>query len=341
MWFALARGVFRRSAGWSSRLDEWELAVRVIARRPLLGYGPEGYRIAAFSAVDDDYVRRFGEVAAVDRAHSGVLDVAVSSGVPAALLYVAVLVVVVSAAVSVIRAGGASERGLAAAVIAYAVGQQFLFPIAEIDPLFWLLAGVVSARARTRRDATPAGLSPSIAVPGAVGRVATAMLVSLTIVGAVLGVRSVAADRHAADASHAADRNDAVESSMQAEDLAPLDARHALHTAQLSSGLATLNGVDVAIDAVERAEGISPNDPTVRFELARLRSVRASVTGDAGDRERAEQTWSELLRDAPSCARCHLGAALAAGERGDLEQAQLGLERAADLGNAEAIDRLR
>ncbi len=345
-WFAVSRGVFERSSGWSTRLDEWELAVRVIARRPLLGHGPEGYRIAAFSAVDDDYVRRFGEEALVDRAHSGILDVAATSGVVAAALYAAVLVFVVRRAFSVVRIGSSSERGLAVSVIAYALGQQFLFPIAEIDPLFWLLAGFVVA---SPRDHTGPGTGVSaddvVAERGARATRGSALtvasvLVVVAIASAVAGTRAVAADRLAADAAHGDDPTIAVASSRRAEDLAPFDVRHPLHTARLSAGLATLSGVDDAIEAVERAVAISPNDPAVRIERARLLSLRATVTGDTIDRDRAERVWAELLVDAPSCARCHLGSALAAGERGDFDRAQIELERAADLGSADAIDRL-
>lgn len=339
-WFAAARGVFERDAGWSTRLAEWSLALRVIAERPLLGHGPEGYRIAAFSAVDDDYARRFGDGTIVDRAHSGILDVAATSGLFAALLYAVVLAYVVRSAIIVIRTGRCAERGVGAAVVAYAVGQQLLFPIAEIDPIFWLLAGFVVARASNERvadDVEPLTGAHASRLPAVV----SILVIGLTVGAAVFAVRAMAADRIAADAMEADNSIAAVASSQRAENLAPLDIRHGLHTAQLSSMLGTLKGVDGAIEAAERAAEISPADPPVRIELARLYSLRASVTGHDNDRERAEIAWSNLVSDAPSCARCHLGAALAAGERGDFDVADSELHRAAELGNAAAIERLR
>ena len=115
-------------------------------RRGRAGCAPDGYRLVLGGFVDAEYVRRFGESTGIDRAHSGALDVAISSGVLAAVVFVA-LATVVAGALRLARRGGALDTGLAAAVIAYAVQQQLLFPIAEIDPVFWLLTGIVVARA--------------------------------------------------------------------------------------------------------------------------------------------------------------------------------------------------
>ena len=76
---------------------------------------------------------------------------------------------------------------------------------------------------------------------------------------------------------------------------------------------------------------------------ARLLALRASITGTTADRSTARSAWADLVADAPSCARCHLGVALAALERGDTDEAVGSLERAASLGNRDAarlLDRL-
>src|SRR5690606_23113469 len=66
----LAGVVERDGAGGASRLAEWEVAARVVAQRPLLGVGPEGYRIAFADGVDPEYERSYGRDVLPDRAHS-------------------------------------------------------------------------------------------------------------------------------------------------------------------------------------------------------------------------------------------------------------------------------
>ena len=79
-----------------------------------------------------------------DRAHSAPLDLAAAGGLPAALLYVPLVVGVAVVAVRRMRSG-VLMAALAAAVVAYLVQQVLLFPIAELDPILWLAAGVLLA----------------------------------------------------------------------------------------------------------------------------------------------------------------------------------------------------
>ena len=332
---AALRDVFERTVGWSSRLDEWELALRVIGSRPLMGAGPEGYRIEAFDHMGDDYVRRFGEDVFVDRAHSGMLDVAVSSGVLAAAAYIVVMALIVRAGFRAVRSDSMSRRGLGAAVIAYAVGQQLLFPIAELDPVFWLLVGVLCADG-TQRLLVDGSATDRMRVLGAVqGGVMIFGAVAVLVV-AVVGVRAVAADRVAKQAVDESDVEISAERAMRAVMLAPGDARFHLLLAQVEASERTLTSLNRAINAIDDAAEITPLDPGVRIERARLLSLRADATGTPSDRDGAERAWAELLDDAPSCARCHFGAALAAGERGDITRAVELLERAVELGNEDA-----
>ena len=65
----------------TSRLDEWSVATRVIWRHPLIGVGPEGYRIAFAEGVDDSYERSYRRDAVLpDRGHSAPLDVSLDGG---------------------------------------------------------------------------------------------------------------------------------------------------------------------------------------------------------------------------------------------------------------------
>ena len=85
------------AAGGRSRLDEWRVAARVIGAHPLTGVGPEGYRIAFGEGADDAYQQAHGRDPLPDRAHSGPLDIAVTGGLPALALWLALVALVVRA----------------------------------------------------------------------------------------------------------------------------------------------------------------------------------------------------------------------------------------------------
>src|SRR5690606_23151568 len=133
--------------GGRGRIDEWRVATRVIADHPVLGVGPEGYRIAFAGGVDDGYEVAHGRDPQPDRAHSGPLDVTLAGGVPALLAWGAGAALVVRAAWRALRRGPPLVAGLAAALVAHLVGQLTLFPLAEVEPVAWLLAGLVLAAA--------------------------------------------------------------------------------------------------------------------------------------------------------------------------------------------------
>ncbi len=321
-------GVFVRTVGWSSRLDEWRLGLRAIADRPLLGTGPEGYRLVVDRFVDADYVRRYGEVVGIDRAHSGILDVAIASGVIAAAVYLALLGVIGWSAVRLIRHANTLDVGLAATVVAYGVQQQLLFPLAELDPICWLLAGLLVVRSGppSMTSATPSRRQRAIAAA-----------VAIAIVGvAIVGVRAVAADRVARSATRSTSAMAAFSSAQRATELASYDSRFWLLLARTEEQQRSLTGVDHAIEAVDRALDLAPLEPITRRERARLLALRAAITGTDGDRIEAATAWSAVIAAAPNCATCRLGAASAALERGDIDEARSQLVVAVDLGSDNA-----
>ncbi|MGB0112333.1 MAG: hypothetical protein WBP59_03860, partial [Ilumatobacteraceae bacterium] len=198
--------------------------------------------------------------------------------------------------------------GIAIAVTAYGVQQQLLFPIAELDPVFWLLAGVVTMRSLSmvsidapRRRSAPGPTAPLFLGAALLGLLATG--------AAVVGVRAVAADRWSLGALEARDVEVAIDAAARATELAPLDIRHQLLLARAHEQERSLGGVDRALAAVDDALTVSPLDPAVRFEHARLLSLRHEITGTDEDEVAAAQAWDELLDDEPLCERCRLGAA--------------------------------
>jgi O-antigen ligase len=299
--------VTSRSEGSSSRLDEWRVAASVIGHHPLLGVGPEGYRIAIAQGIDDNYERAYRrDTVLPDRAHDSLLDVALAGGIGAGLLYLGLITFVGRRAWMLMRAQRPAVVGVGAAVIAYGVQQLLLFPLAELDPIWWLLCGVVVG-ATSVADAIERRRS---VVPFAA---ATASVVVL-----VAGVLDVAADRLARTALRAGDR-DAAD---RAVNLRPDDLRYRLVAAEVHLDRGTLNDIDAAITQARRATNWSNNDPFANEELATALSQRAAVTGSSADITAALEQWRHLVDRDPHRAGWQLQLGRAAALAGDTKLAR-------------------
>lgn len=341
----------RDAAGGIGRVDEWRVAVRVVADHPITGVGPEGYRIAALARIDDDYTRRHGRDEVVDRAHSAPLDVAATAGVPAALLYVALAgVVVVRCARVVDRAPDPVRVGAAVGVLAWSVQQLVGFPIAEVDPLAWLLAGVVVAAPSAR----PAGRAGSdggdaarerdaTAAPG--GRGGRLSWVPSVLAGAVAvvlgagGLVGVVADRSLARSEDARARGD-LGTALAEADRAVADRAVALHpddvdawylAVRIAATPEGLPALDNGLDRVEEALSRLPDDPALRHLHTALLVERAQRSGLEADVASADASARALVADDPSSPGAHRALGLASAARGDPAAARAALARAVAL----------
>lgn len=289
--------VVARSQPATSRVDEWALGVRTLGDVPILGAGPEGYRIEAVSHVDAAYERAYGSAVIADRAHDGPLDVALAGGIPAALLYVTLLAMVLAASWRVIRTADSTSAGIGIGVVAFVMAQLFLFPIAEIDPLLWLLAGVVWALDRSHRG--DLRREPQLHRWSLGGVVAGSAFAAIALVA---GSLDIAADRSAARALD--DRDHAVDDARRATELRPDVVRYRLLLASARTFTVTLAAVDAAMADTDDALAISPRDPIVLTQRAGYLDLRADITGDPGDAQRALVSWQAIVDRRAQCEPC-------------------------------------
>lgn len=324
--------VFARSQGTGSRLDEWALALDVIADRPVLGVGPEGYRIAAIGHVDAHYERTYGrDVVLPDRAHSGPLDVALDGGVLAALVHLVVVGSVVAIVMRRRRALDTAAAGMAIGVVGYAVQQLLLFPLAELDGIWWLLAGLLVA-----------GDGATIESSAARRRLGTAAL-AVAPVAFVAGLLGVAADRLAYSAITQDDPAAAVRDAERAVDLRPDDLVLRSYAVHLHLDRGTLADVDAAIGHADAALRWSPHDPIALDDRATALLDRAGITGDDHDVSGALDAWRTLVELDPVRARWQLEYGRAAALAGDVDTARTAWTTVLDLrpGDPAATDLLR
>lgn len=308
------------AAGGQGRLDEWRIAASVVAEDPLLGVGPEGYRIAFSDHVDADYEREHGRQQQPDRAHSGPLDIVLSGGMLALVGWLGLVVLVGRAAMTALRAGSPWLTGLAAALVAHVVTQLLFFPIAELEPVVWLTAGVVLVAADPRRSTGPARRPRP-------GRLRTGAVVVVGVMAALEGGSGVVADHRAQVAVEDLGRGDGSAAAAAAEaavELRPDQLR--LHLLAARAVIAAQGGIAAGLAAVDDALALAPGDPIARRTKARLLVDRAAATTVPAHLDAATDYLGHLLADDPNNGQLWSLQAAAASLRGD----EAGAERARD-----------
>jgi tetratricopeptide (TPR) repeat protein len=302
------------------RIDEWRMGAAVVADNPLLGVGPEGYRIAFPSVVDADYERRYTRQAAPDRAHSGALDTAAMFGLVGLIAYLAAAGFLIRRSWQAVKSQRPLLVGFGAALIGYLVQQQFLFPIAEIDVIFWLFAGIVVAST---------GPMVRVAKPPVLVGIVLGSLAVVALVGGILDVfadhQLVNAQRHPDVAPTATDI---------ATTLRPDSIRYWLAAADARAANGDLQGADGRID---RALSISPLDPILLATKGRILLAIAASTGSADDIGRAVTFYDKLLAVDPNNGQNQLRAGTGLVLAGEFEDAEKAFLAAADLAPSSSV----
>ncbi len=317
----IADAVGERDGGLHGRLDEWRVAARVVANHPLTGTGPEGYRVAFGASVDDAYEQDHGRTPLPDRAHSAVLDIAATTGVVGLVAFACMLGLVARFLVRAVRAGPVWVAGVATGVAAYGVQALLLSPVAELDPVAWLLAGVVVARVVRREEVVrirPPRLVPVLAAAAAV-------------LALVAGALDVAADRVARRTLAAVADSRPVDADAAAR-LRPDAVRYRLVAARAYEAATTPGARAKALAQLDRALDISPGDPVAGAERARLLLNRARLTADEADIAAARSSVQTLVRHDPRNAELQLRLGIAldlSGDEAGAERAWLVAERLA------------
>lgn len=321
--------VLERAHGTSSRLDELRVATRVVANHPLLGVGPEGYRIAVSEEVDADYERAYPRDNVLpDRAHSLLLDVALAGGLVAAIAYAGLLVVIGRRAGRRLAVDTPARVALTASMLAYFSAQLLLFPVFELDPIAWLLAGVVvagTAPARVRSERRVHMIT-----------IAAGVIATLAAIAGVLDVSANRLARQALTASAEGDDVLARDYATRATRLRPDSIAYRMIATQVLLSADTLTATDLALSHATSAVDRSRHDPIAVDLWASSLLQRALQTGGDADGRSALAAWQTLVKRDPNRARWQLQLGRAAALLGEVDLARDAWERAAELGSIEA-----
>ncbi len=317
------------SGSTRGRIDEWQVGASVLASNPVVGVGFEGYRIAFAESVDADYERRYTRQVTPDRAHNGALDVGITMGIPGLVAYAAAVAWLISRAYRGVRSRDPWLVGIAAGLVGYMAQQQFLFPLAEVDPVFWLFAGIlVSATGGANRPIT---LRPSRSVAMAA--------LALATVAAVAGTLDVAADhkvREALSVSGLGDHEAGLVAADEAWALRPDSIRYGFLAATIASRSGTISATDAAISRLDETLELSPRDPALLASYTGFLLDRALLSGADADVSRAIAALEALVSGDPFNAQHQLRLGLAYASAGDPGRAEATWLVAEDLAPSSA-----
>lgn len=160
------------------RLHLWQDGLRLIAARPLTGWGEDATGLSFGRFLSQDYA----SLVTFDRIHSGPLDLAATQGLLGLAATGWVLLVLVNAGWR--RRHDGSVGPLIAACAGYTVWVLFNFDWAPVTGLFWLLAGTAWSGIRAEEETSDAGeVRSSVAAAPTPLRSGLAFVLALAAIG--------------------------------------------------------------------------------------------------------------------------------------------------------------
>lgn len=293
------------------RLIQWERTLKMIAARPVLGWGAETYAFAFPRFIDSRFERSVGREVVPDRAHNVVLDLASATGALGVGAFLIVLGLV-ARAVARARERDAITVGLAGGCVAYLAQLQFSFPLADLDTIVWLFAGllVASDGARTTVISRWWAIGPLVAA----------------FVLAIWGTTDLAADRtlrRSLNAEASADFAEAQRLADRAAGLSPGRVQYLQAAARLHRRVGEVSGrvedFVRGLETLDAARRMMPRDQELAMDEGDLLLSWGEIAGDRRRIERAANLYEDVLGGDPASSRAHLkvGVAYVQLDRGD------------------------
>jgi putative inorganic carbon (HCO3(-)) transporter len=133
----------------SSRLYIWKRGITFIPEHPLLGSGPDTFGVIFLEKYFDE-LKYMQDITGgiVDKAHNEYLQLAVTSGIPALLIYLALVSFICLKLVKRIRRAEEKYQilylGLLMSIIGYLVQAFFNISVVSVAPVFWAMLGIAA-----------------------------------------------------------------------------------------------------------------------------------------------------------------------------------------------------
>ncbi|KMQ49851.1 O-antigen polymerase [Chitinispirillum alkaliphilum] len=127
----------------NGRIYIWVRVIQLIREKPLFGHGIENLGLVFTDRFSEDITETFGRILIFDRAHNEYLHIAVSSGIPALLVYLFFIGLVLKKGVNNIK-NSEILLPVMAAITGYLVQAFFNISVVPVAYIFWILLGFVS-----------------------------------------------------------------------------------------------------------------------------------------------------------------------------------------------------
>lgn len=126
----------------SSRIFIWTRVIALIKEKPVWGVGLETLGEAFSNNFKNDIVNYFGRAMTVDKAHNEYLHIAVSTGIPSLIAYLAFLSNVLLKGFKQIK-NNHFILPLFCSVIGYLSQAFFSISVVSVAPVFWIFLGIL------------------------------------------------------------------------------------------------------------------------------------------------------------------------------------------------------
>ncbi len=312
----------------SSRIEIWKSTGALVARNPLVGVGPGRllFTFPQFETVRHAQIE--GPDVRVDEAHSVFLQAAAESGVPAAVVMLALVALCLTAGWRGARLGDATSFIVLVGLVAYVAQGVFGIPTVEVETIAWLLGGMalarydsqvtvdltlkVPAKRNTKTVVNPVEVAQGV---GAIAARAGLVMLGLGIVVAcIVYMRGDAAYSRGLALFDGGKFTDAAAAQRSAIAIDPYSdvARIALSDTALNQP-ADVAGIDAALNSLAQGLTMEPLDFDLLFARARLAQAR---NASAADVLRAYQAAVQAYPLGIQVRREAMQAALLAGDSG-------------------------
>lgn len=128
----------------SYRMFIWLKSIELIKMRPIIGFGLENLHLAFEQYFTEDIINLVGRPLIIDRAHNEYLHIAVSSGIPAVLLYLSFISLVIRKGITKLLELPYAIP-LLVAVIGYLVQAFFNISVVAVVYVFWIFLGFLAS----------------------------------------------------------------------------------------------------------------------------------------------------------------------------------------------------
>ncbi len=295
----------------TTRWQIWTGALFMLTDRPLLGFGPDCFRLVFRRYQTLTYKRLVGETTIADDAHNYFLQLASTAGLPATFVFAATLIVFLVLMHQFLVRQKADRQyifllGLILSVVGYSFYLIFGISIVGSAALFWTIMGMATGLSTVQRTNYPAANSGSIARI-LVFAIAILVLVPLAVLSAFPFVADYYFSR-ANDLARSGQYREAIHNYNQAIFFFPVRDLYYYQVASLDLKKARaseeIEYYRRAVNAAKSAKRISPLETDNYFLLATIYSF-GSRRLNSGDYPNAVDELKTVIRLEPFSARAH------------------------------------